>query len=70
MLEIRKSSVGFDEQEMMRLESIIMDADAPAALAFLKGSVYEKIILSQRGKLKSHLDGSSDPASGFKQNLP
>jgi hypothetical protein len=67
MLEIRKSAVAFDEQEMMRLEGIILDADSAEALAFLRRSVYDKIEQSQRGKLKSHLDGTSDPAAAFKQ---
>jgi len=67
MLEIRKSAVPFDEQEMMQLEGIILDRDAPGALVFLKKSVYDKIEQSQRGKLKSHLDGTSDPSAEFKQ---
>ena len=65
MLEIRKAAVAFDEQEMMRLEGIILDADAVAALAFLRSSVYHKIEQTQRGKLKSHLDGTNDPATIF-----
>ena len=67
MLEIRKSAVPFDEQEMMQLEGIILDRDAPSALVFLKKSVYDKIEQSQRGKLKSHLDGTADPSNEFQQ---
>ena len=68
MLEIRKSAVDFDEQEMMQLEGIILDSDTVGALAFLKKSVYGKIERSQRGKLKCHLDGTVDPSASFKQN--
>jgi len=70
MLEIRKSAVAFDEQEMMRLEGIILDNDAIAALVFLRNSVYNKIINSQRGKLHSHLDTTSDTTPNFKQGQP
>ena len=68
MLEIRKSAVDFDEQEMRQLEGIILDSDTVGALTFLKKSVYRKIEGSQHGKLKCHLDGTVDPSARFKQN--
>ncbi len=67
MLEIRKSAVAFDETEMLLLEGIILDGNAAEALIFLKKSVYAKIEQSQRGKLKSHLDGTADPSAVFQQ---
>ena len=68
MLEIRKAVVDFDEQEVMHLEGIIIDEDAFEALTFLRKSVYNKIERSQHGKLKSHLDGTHDPAATFKRS--
>ena len=66
MLEIRKTTVTLNEEELLELELIITDQDVKAALNFLKRSVYERIVRSQQGKLKSHLDGTSDPATNFK----
>jgi len=66
MLEIRKAAVSFDEQDVMVLERIITDADDKEALRFLKKSVYDRILSSQQGRLKSHLD-SSNPVEGFAQ---
>ncbi|PPD57882.1 hypothetical protein [Dehalogenimonas etheniformans] len=67
MLEIRKSATSFNEREMLQLESIILDRDAPGALVFLKTAVYDKIEQSQRGKLKNLLDGTTDPSQSFNQ---
>ena len=67
MLEIRKATVSFDEQEVMALERIITDADEKEALRFLKKSVYDRIMSSQQGRLKSHLD-AANPVEGFIQH--
>ena len=67
MLEIKKTAVSFDERDLMELERIITDADEKEALKFLKKSVYERIIHSQQGRLKSHLD-ATNPVEGFIQH--
>jgi hypothetical protein len=64
MLQIRNAAVSFDERELMELERIITDADEKEAFRFLKKSVYDRILHSQQGKLKSHLD-SMNPLEGF-----
>jgi len=56
MLEIRKTAIAFEQEELLELEQIIIDHDEREALKFLKESVYDKIVSSQQGKLKSHLD--------------
>ena len=67
MLEIRKAAVSFDEKDVMELERIVTDADEKEALSFLKKSVYARILSSQQGRLKSHLD-ASNPVQGFIQH--
>jgi len=67
MLEIRKAAVSFDERDMMDLERIITDTDEKEALWFLKKSVYDRILRSQQGRLKSHLDFTT-PIEGFKRS--
>ena len=64
MLEIRKTAVSFDERDLMELERIVTDGDGKEALKFIKKSVYERILHSQQGRLKSHLDGKN-PVEGF-----
>jgi hypothetical protein len=64
MLEIRKTAVSFDEKDLMELERIMVDGDEKEALMFIKRSVYERILHSQHGRLKSHLDGTN-PVEGF-----
>ena len=65
MLEIRKAAIAFDEQELLELERVMLDRDEKGALSFLKKSVYDKIIRSQQGRLKSHLDTGVNPVDGF-----
>ncbi len=67
MLEIKKTAVSFDEQDIMELERIITDGDEKEALKFIKRSVYNRILHSQQGKLKSHLD-AANPVEGFIQH--
>lgn len=66
MLEIRKTAVSLDEQEIIELERIVMDTDEKEALKFVKKAVYDRILHSQQGKLKSHLD-AANPVEGFIQ---
>jgi len=66
MLEIKKTGIALDENELLELERIIIDGDKEEALIFLKKSVYQRILHSQQGKLKSHLNGESNPTQQFK----
>ena len=67
MLEIRKTAVSFDEQDVMELERIVTDSDEKEALRFVKRAVYDRILHSQQGRLKSHLD-AANPVEGFIQH--
>jgi hypothetical protein len=67
MLEIRKTAVSLDEQDVMELERIVTDADEKEALKFLKKFIYDRILYSQQGRLKSHLD-AANPVEGFIQH--
>jgi ArsR family transcriptional regulator len=67
MLEIKRSAVAFDENELLELEIIITDGDTEAALKFLTKVVYQKITKAQRAKLSSHLDSGGDPVERFRQ---
>jgi hypothetical protein len=66
VLEIRKSPVSFDEKDGMALEKIVTDGDEKEALRFLKKTVYERILHSRQGRLKSHLD-TACPVEGFRK---
>lgn len=66
MIEIRKTAVSFDEQDIMELERIITDGDEKESLKFIKKAVYDRILHSQQGRLKSHLD-AANPVEGFNQ---
>ena len=67
MLEIKKSAVSFDEEDVMELERIVTDSDEKEALRFIKRSVYDRISYSQQSRLKSHLD-AANPVEGFIQH--
>ncbi len=67
MLEIRKSAVSLDEGDLMELERIVTDNDEKEALRFVKKSIYDRILHSQQGRLKSHLD-AANPVEGFTQH--
>jgi hypothetical protein len=67
MIEIKKTAVSFDEGDIMELERIVTDDDEKEALRFVKKSIYERILHSQQGKLKSHLD-AANPVEGFIQH--
>lgn len=69
MLEIRKTAIALEEEELIELEQIMTDADEKSALVFLKKSVYNKVARSQGAKLKSHLDTGGDPVERFKTGL-
>ena len=61
MLELKKTAIAFDEQELMKLERIIIDHDQTEALRFLRRAVYSKIAKAQKNILRCHLDVSGDP---------
>jgi len=65
VLEIKKTAVSFQEADLMELERIITDNDEKEALRFLKKSVYDRILHSQTGRLKSHLDTGGDTVADF-----
>ena len=66
-MKLRKPLSPLDEQDVMALERIITDADEKGALLFLKKSIYDRILYSQQGRLKSHLD-AANPVEGFIQH--
>lgn len=66
MLEIKKSVVALEPEEVMALERIMIDQDQEAAFAFLKKSIYQKIAHSQKDRLQSHLDSGGDPVEKFR----
>jgi len=70
MLEIKKTAIAFDENELIKLEGIIIDEDEAEALKFLKRAVYNKIAKGQQDRLKSHLDTRENPMEGFRRNDP
>jgi hypothetical protein len=67
MLEIKKSAVSFNEEELIELERIMIDEDHDGAYQFLKKNIYRRLETSREGKLKSHLNGDQDPASSFQK---
>jgi hypothetical protein len=68
MLEIRKTAITFEESDLISLERIVLDSDKDEALRFIKKIVYERILHSQHGKLKSLLDGESNSVQTFKRD--
>ncbi|MBL7125354.1 MAG: hypothetical protein ISS51_04595, partial [Dehalococcoidales bacterium] len=44
MLEIRRTAIALDEEELLELERVITDKDEKGALSFLKKSVYDRIV--------------------------
>jgi hypothetical protein len=67
MLEIKRTAISLDENDLLELERIFIDGDKEGALELLK-KVYTRIIHSQQGKLKSHLDAGVNPVEGFIKN--
>jgi len=65
MLEAKREAVALEPHELVELEQIMTDEDREAAYSFLKQRVYKRILSAQHDRLKSHLDGASDPAGGF-----
>jgi len=59
MLQIQKTAVRLEEEEMIELERIVTDRDEEAALDFVRKSIYNKIARAQRGKLQPDLSDSA-----------
>jgi hypothetical protein len=68
VLEIIKTAIALEENDLIELERIIIDSDKEAALRFLNKSLYARILHSQQGKLKSHLNGEGNPAQQNKSD--
>jgi len=66
MLEIRKTAIALEEEELIELEQIVADEDENEALRFLKRYVYSKVARSQGARLQSHLYSGGDPVEKFK----
>ncbi len=66
MLEIKKTAIALDEAELMELERIITDNEEQSALRFLK-AIYARLVHSQQGKLKSHLDTGDNTVDRFQK---
>jgi hypothetical protein len=49
----------------LELERIITDEDEKEAFKFLKSRIYNRIVASQKGKLRSHLDTGDNPVDSF-----
>ena len=58
MLQIKRTAITLEEEEMLELEQIVTDRDDEAALKFVRKAVYNKIARSQRGKLQPDLSDS------------
>jgi len=67
MLETKRTAVSFDEQDIIELERIVTDGDEKEAFRSVKKAIYDRILHSQQGKLKSHLD-AANPVEGFIQH--
>ena len=65
MLEAKREAVALEPQELVELEQIVADEDRDAAYLFLKDRIYKRILSAQHNRLKSHLDGGTDPAGSF-----
>ncbi len=50
MLEIRRTAIPLDEQELLELEKIITDGDEKSAGKFLKKSIYDKVAHAQQSQ--------------------
>ncbi len=50
-------TINLSEQDIIRLQAIVLDRDKEDALAFIQERVVPEIEKSDRLKMKSHLDG-------------
>jgi len=52
----------------MEPERIVTDGNEKESLRFIKNAVYNRILHSQQGRLKSHLDTGGDTTRNFSNN--
>lgn len=48
MIQIKKSVVALEEEDVIELQQIILDENREQALAFLKNTVYNRIVKAQK----------------------
>ena len=59
--------MAIEEAELVELQRIIIDHDEKGAFEFLKEVIYKKVLSSQKGRLKSHMDtGGGNPVDRFR----
>ena len=51
------ATISLSEQDVIRVQAIVLDHDKEDALAFIQERVLQEIEKGQRIKMKSHLDG-------------
>jgi len=66
MLEIRRTAIFLDEGELLELERVITDRDVEGAFAYLRKSVYGKIVTSQRLQCHAGMSGDTVDSLRFK----
>ena len=50
MLEIRKTAIALEGEELLELQHIMIDQDEKKAFSFLNKSIYDKVARIQLGK--------------------
>jgi hypothetical protein len=48
VLEIKRTALAFDENDMVELERIITDSDETKAFQFLKKAIYDRVLHAQQ----------------------
>ena len=48
MIQIRKSVISLEEEDVIELQQIILDENKDQAFAFLKNTVYNQIVKAQK----------------------
>ncbi len=51
------ATINLSEQDIIRVQAIVLDRDKEDALAFIQERVMPEIEKGERTKMKSHLDG-------------
>lgn len=51
-----KTAIIFDDQELVELQAILLDGDAPEALRFLKKVIWKQVEAARRQGMQSHLE--------------
>ena len=48
MIQIKKSVIALEEEDVIELQQIMLDENAEQALAFLRNAVYNQIVKAQK----------------------